>query len=177
VEEPAGGASAPFPPHGAESAGSRTNPLLLAIVGLALLSSLLAVGGLITVSRTLAQANVARQEAEARQDALVGVPALVAQIKTATDRLDAASTRAAAASPSGPPATLEDIRHELDTLKLALAQHQPDGVSTLTGTTRDGFAEVAERLDRLSDQLKAAKGGAVSASPSASREAYPNHSS
>jgi hypothetical protein len=179
VEEPAGGASAPFPPHGAEPAGSRTNPLLLAIVGLALLSSLLSVGGLIAVGRTLAQANAARTEAEARQDALAGVPAMVAQMKAASERLDAASSRAAAASPSGPPATIEDIRHELDVLKLALAQHQPDGISALTGTTRDGFSEVADRLDRLSDQLNKAKApaGAVSASPPASREAYPRHSS
>lgn len=177
VEEPAGGAPAPFPPHGAESAGSRTNPFLLAIVGLALLSSLLSVGGLIAVGRTLAEANVARQEAEARRDALAGVPAMVAQLKTATDRLDTASTRAASAAPSGPPATIEDIRHELDMLKLALAQHQPDGVSALAGTTQDGFAEMGERLDRLSAQLDRTKDAAVSASPSASREAYPRHSS
>ena len=179
AEEPAGGASAPFPPHGAEPAGSKTNPLLLAIVGLSLLSSLLSVGGLITVSRTLAQANAARHEAQARQDALAGIPAFVAQLNAASDRLDKATARAAAASPSGPPATLVDIRHELDTLKLALAEHQPDGVSSLSGTTRDGFAEMAARLDRLSDQLNRAKGtaGAVSASPSASREAYPKHSS
>jgi sigma54-dependent transcription regulator len=148
-------------------------------VGLALLSSLLSVGGLIAVGRTLAQANAARTEAEARQDALAGVPAMVAQMKAASERLDAASSRAAAASPSGPPATIEDIRHELDVLKLALAQHQPDGISALTGTTRDGFSEVADRLDRLSDQLNKAKApaGAVSASPPASREAYPRHSS
>ena len=112
-----------------------------------------------------------------RKDALAGVPTLVAQIKAAGERLDAASARTAAAAPSGPPATIDEIRHELDVLKLALAQHQPDGVSSLTGTTRDGFAEMAERLDRLSDQLKAAKGGAVSASPSASPAAYPKHSS
>ncbi|WP_019833830.1 hypothetical protein [Sphingomonas sp. PR090111-T3T-6A] len=177
VEEPAGGAPAPFPPHGAESAGSRTNPFLLAIVGLALLSSLLSVGGLIAVGRTLAEANVARREAEARRDALAGVPAMVAQLRTATDRLDAASARAAAAAPSGPPATIEDVRHELDVLKLALAQHQPDGVSALTGTTQSGFAEVAERLDRLSDQLNRTQGASVSASPPASRGAYPRHSS
>lgn len=179
AEEPAGGASAPFPPHGAEPAGSKTNPLLLAIVGLSLLSSLFSVGGLITVSRTLAKADAAKQGAQARQDALAGVPALVAQINRASDRLDNASARLTVASPSGPPATLVDIRHELDALKLALAEHQPDGVSSLSGTMRDGFAEMAARLDRLSDQLNRANGSrsALSASPRASREASPKRSS
>jgi hypothetical protein len=179
AEEPAGGASAPFPPHGAGPAGSKTNPLLLAIVGLSLVSSLLSVGGLITVSRTLAEANAAKQDAQARQDALAGVPGLVAQINRASDRLANASARLASASPSGPPATLVDIRHELDALKLALAEHQPDGVSSLSGTTRDGFAEMAARLDRLSNEFNRTRGsaGAVSASSPASREASPKHSS
>ncbi len=178
AEEPAG-APAPFPPQGAAPAGSKPQPWLLAIVGLALFSSFLSVGGLIAVSHTLAEADAARTESSAERDTLAHVPELVARLDSASQRLDTAAAHLSGATPSGPPATIADIRHEIDALKLALAQHQPDGVASLTGTTRDGFSEVSTKLDRLTDRLDkmAAAGGAVSASRPASSAAYPRRPS
>ncbi len=178
AEEPVG-ASAPFPPQDAAPAGSKLQPWLLAIVGLALFSSFLSVGGLIAVSRTLAQANAARTESSAERATLAHVPELVARLDTASQRLDTAAARLSSAAPSGAPATIADVRHEIDALKLALAEHQPDGVASLAGTTRDGFSEVTTKLDRLTDRLDkmAAAGSAVSASRPASSGAYPKRPS
>jgi hypothetical protein len=183
AEEPAG-ALAPFPPQGVEPAGSKPHVLLLAIVGLALLTSLLSLGGLITVSRTLARAEADRQQARAERSALDRAPALIAHLDDASARLAATSAHLSAAAPSGPPATIADIRHELDLLKLALADRQPQGLDSLGGMTRDGFSEMATKLDRLSAQLGGARrdaagddGGAVSASRPASRAAYPRRPS
>lgn len=177
AEEPVG-AAVPFPPQPAP-AGSKPQPWLLALVGLSLFSSFVSVGGLITVSRTLAQAETARQAAGAERDRFAQVPDLVARLDTASQRLDAAATRLASAAPSGPPATIAEIRHEIDALKLALAEHQPDGVASLSGTTRDGFSEMATRLDRLTDRLDkmTAASGALSASRPASSAAYPKRPS
>jgi hypothetical protein len=178
AEEPAG-APAPFPPQGVDPAGSKSNWLLLAIVTLALLTSLFSLGGLIAVGRTLARTGVDRREALAERVALERVPLLVAHLDEASVRLDAASARLSAAAPSGPPATVADVRRELDSLKLALAQHQPQGLDTLNGMTRDGFSEMATKLDRMSAQLGGARrgeavedDGAVSASRPASHAAY-----
>ncbi|HLZ77696.1 MAG TPA: hypothetical protein VKQ09_00035 [Sphingomonas sp.] len=178
AEEPVG-APVTFPPPDMAPTGSKPQPWLLAIVGLSLFSSLLSVGGLITVSRTLAQANAARQEASTERDALAHTPELIARLDGASQRLDTAAARLSSASPSGPPATVADIRHEIDALKLSLAEHQPDGVTSLNGTTRDGFSEVSTKLDRLTDRLDkmAAAGGAVSASRPASPAAYPKRPS
>ena len=137
-------------------------------------------GGLITVSRTLAQADAARQQASAERDALAHVPELVARLDGASQQPRyGCSSPAPAPAPSGPPATIADVRHEIDALKLSLAAHQPDGVASLTGTTRDGFSEMATRLDRLTDRLDrmTASGGAVSASRPASSAAYPRRPS
>ncbi len=178
AEEPVD-APVPFQSQGMAATGSKPQPWLLAIVGLSLFSSLLSVGGLIAVSRTLAQANSARQEASTERDALAHAPELVARLDGASQRLDTAAARLSGATPSGPPATIADIRHELDALKLALAEHQPDGVASLNGTTRDGFSEVSTKLDRLTDRLDrmTAAGGAVSASRPASPAAYPKRPS
>lgn len=161
VEEPAG-APAPFPPRGVEPAGSMTRPamapapnsrLLLAIVALALFTSLLSLGGLIAVGRTLAHAGVAREEAIAERDALRRVPQLVQHLDDASTRLNAAAARLAAASPNGPPASAADVQRQLDALRLALNARQPTGVGALNDTTRDGFSEIATRLDRIQAQL------------------------
>ncbi len=153
AEEPAGEPTVPFPPREAKPAGSKLHPLLLAIVGLALLTSVMSLGGLIAVSRTLALAGKDRQAAADERDVLARVPAVVARLDAASAKLDAATGRLAAASPSGPPATIADMRHELDVLKLELAQHQPDGVSALNGTTQAGFSELFAKMDRLQAQL------------------------
>jgi hypothetical protein len=106
------------------------------------------------------------------------VPELVAHLNDASARLDTTSQRLSAASPAGPPATIADIRHELDVLKMDLSQHEPDGIASLGGTTRDGFSEIGTKLDRLSEQLDGMKkGGASSASPPATRQAYPKRTS
>jgi hypothetical protein len=155
--EPAGVASAPFPPHGAAPAGStKPNMLLLAITVFALLSSLLSLGGLITVSRTLAHAEADRENAASQRAKMEAIPALVDRLNAASARLDAASQRYAATSPAGPPATLVDVRHELDLLKLALANRQPEGMGALSSSMHDGFSELSTRLDRLEGRGHAA---------------------
>ncbi|WBO22123.1 hypothetical protein [Sphingomonas abietis] len=152
-EDSAGVASAPFPPHGAASADTKIPMLMVAITIFALLTSLLSLGGLIMVSRTLTHAEADRARAAEERATFEGVPALVARLAAASSHLDAAEQRLSAASPSGPPATIADIRHELDMLKIALAAHQPDGMDALNGTTRDGFSEISTRLDHLQARL------------------------
>ncbi len=178
MEEPAG-PPASFPPQSVAPAGSKTQPWLMAIAGLALLSSTLSLGGLLMVSRTLADAGAARQEADAEREALARVPGLVDHLDHASERLAAAAAKLSNAAPSGPPATIPDIRHELDALKLALAGHEPEGIASLGGATREGFSEISTKLDRLSDRLDkmGASGGAVSASRPASPAAYPRRPS
>ena len=184
AEEPAG-APAPFPPLGAEPAGSKLYPWLLAVVAFALFTSLISLGGLIAVGRTLARAGADREQAAAERQALAGIPQLVAHIDAASQRLDAAGTRTAATiSPSpmgaaGPSITMTDLHHELDALKLSLGQRQPEGLTSLNAMTRDGFSEMTTKLDRLSAQLDqiSKRGGAVSASRPASRAADPRRPS
>jgi hypothetical protein len=176
--EPAG-ADAPFPPR-ADLAGSTPSPWLIAVVGLALLSTMLSLGGLIAVGRALSRVDAERQEAANERDALARVPGLVVRMDEAGVKLEDAATRMAAVTPAGPPVTIADVRHELDALKLDLAQHQPQGVDALSGTTREGFAAMTLRLDRLSerlDRVAGASGGAISASRPASRAAYPKPTS
>ncbi|MBA2932942.1 hypothetical protein HZF05_02415 [Sphingomonas sp. CGMCC 1.13654] len=153
AEEPAGGTSAPFPPRETVPAGSNPHRLLLAIVCLALFTSLISLGGLIAVSRTLARAGVAREEAVAERDALRRVPQLVQHLDDASARLDAAASRLAVASPNGAPASVADVQHQLDMLRLALDQRQPAGVSSLNDMTRSGFSEIGTRLDRIQAKL------------------------
>jgi len=153
AEEPAGETSAPFPPRETVPAGSNPHKLLLAIVCLALFTSLISLGGLIAVSRTLARAGVAREEAVAERDALRRVPQLVQHLDDASAKLDAAATKLAAASPNGPPASVADVQHQLDMLRLALDQRQPAGVSSLNDMTRSGFSEIGTRLDRIQAKL------------------------
>lgn len=153
AEEPAGETSAPFPPRETVPAGSNPHKLLLAIVALALFTSLISLGGLIAVSRTLARAGVAREEAVAERDALRRVPQLVQHLDDASAKLDAAASKLAAASPNGPPASVADVQHQLDMLRLALDQHQPAGIDALNSMTRSGFSEVATRLDRIQSRL------------------------
>lgn len=153
AEEPAGGTPAPFPPRETAPAGSNIPKLLLAIVCLALFTSLISLGGLIAVSRTLARAGVAREEAVAERDALRRVPSLVRHLDDASAKLDTAASRLAAASPHGPPASVADVQHQLDMLRLALDQHQPAGMSALNDQTRAGFSEIGTRLDRIQARL------------------------
>jgi hypothetical protein len=161
AEEPAGETSAPFPPRETVPAGSNPHKLLLAIVCLALFTSLISLGGLIAVSRTLARAGVAREEAVAERDALRRVPQLVQHLDDASTRLDAAAAKLAAASPNGAPASVADVQHQLDILRLALDQRQPTGVASLNDLTRSGFSELGTRLDRIQARL----GSAPSRSP------------
>jgi hypothetical protein len=153
AEEPAGETSAPFPPRETVPAGSNPHKLLLAIVCLALFTSLISLGGLIAVSRTLARAGVAREEAVAERDALRRVPQLVQHLDDASAKLDAAATRLAVASPNGAPASVADVQHQLDMLRLALDQRQPAGVASLNDMTRSGFSEIGTRLDRIQARL------------------------
>jgi hypothetical protein len=153
AEEPAGETSAPFPPRETVPAGSNPHKLLLAIVCLALFTSLISLGGPIAVSRTLARAGVAREEAVAERDALRRVPDLVHHLDDASAKLDAAATKLAAASPNGPPASVADVQHQLDMLRLALDQRQPAGVASLNDMTRSGFSELGTRLDRIQAKL------------------------
>jgi len=183
AEEPAG-APAPFPPLGASPAGSKLQPWLLAIVALAMLTSLISLGGLIAVGRTLARAGADREQLAGERSALAGVPQLVAHLDAASARLDGTTARLPAASPvaagaAGPSITMADLHHELDALKLSLDQRQPEGLTPLNDMTRDGFTEVTTKLDRLSTQLDqiAQRGGAISASRPASRGGDPRRPS
>jgi hypothetical protein len=153
AEEPAGETSAPFPPRETVPAGSNPHTLLLAIVCLALFTSLISLGGLIAVSRTLARAGVAREEAVAERDALRRVPQLVQHLDDASSRLDATAAKLAAASPNGAPASVADVQHQLDMLRLALDQRQPAGVASLNDLTRNGFSELGTRLDRIQSRM------------------------
>ncbi|HET8611477.1 MAG TPA: hypothetical protein VFL92_01790 [Sphingomonas sp.] len=152
AEEPAG-APAPFPPQVSAPAGSKPHPLLLAVVALALVTSLLSLGALIMVGRTLAHAEADRRQAHEERAMLRRVPELVARLDGASSRLDAAARHFASAAPSGKPATVADIRHELDLMKIALAGREPSGVSALDGATRNGFSEISTRLDRIEARL------------------------
>lgn len=153
AEAPAGETSVPFPPRGIEPAGSKSNTLLLAIVGLALLTSLLSLGGLIAVSRTLAHAGVARNEAEAEREALRRVPQLVQHLDEASARLDAATAKLAAAAPNGPPVSAAEVQHQLDMLKLSLDARRAPGMEALNNTTSNGFSELATRLDHIAARM------------------------
>ena len=84
-------------------------------------------------------------------------------MEQASARMDALSAKLATGAPSGPPISADDLRHELDALKLDLAQHQPQGVDALGGATREGFAAVTMRLDALSARLGQPVGRAPSA--------------
>jgi hypothetical protein len=177
AEEPAG-APAPFPPLGAEPAGSKLQFWLLAIVAFAMLTSLVSLGGLIAVGRTLARAGADRDRLAAERTALAGVPQLVAHLDAASARLDDASARVVpgtTASAVGPAITMADLHHELDALKLALGQRQPEGLGSLNDMTRDGLSEMTTKLDRLSAQVDQMNkhGGAISASRPASRAGDP----
>ncbi len=184
AEEPAD-APAPFPPSGAEPAGSKLSPMLFAIVAFALLTSLISLGGLIAVGRTLARAGADRAQAASERAALAGVSDLVAHLDATSARWDSAAPRVAppapiaAAGTAGPAITMADLHHELDALKLALSQRQPEGLTPLNDMTRDGFTEVTTKLDRLSAQMDRLekRGGAVSASRPASRGADPRRPS
>lgn len=166
---PAGEVAAPAPVL-VPSAPARPHPLLIATVALALLTSLFALGGLIAVGRTLAAAQADRKVAADDRAMLEKLPALVARLDAQSARLDAASQKIAASMPGGPAATVADVRHELDALKLALAGQRPQGYDALDSRVQEGFAALAAKLDRLS-------GGAVSASRPASRAADRGHSS
>jgi hypothetical protein len=127
--------------------------LLVGITLFALLTSLLSLGGLIAVGRTLARVEAQGQRSEDEHRAFAEAPALVAQLTQAGNRLDAAAQRYAAAAPSGPPASIADIRHELDVLRFGLSQHQPDAVNALGGLTRSGFSELTAKIDQLQAQV------------------------
>jgi hypothetical protein len=153
AEAPAGAAPEPVPPHATEPAGSATPKLLVAITLFALLTSLLSLGGLIAVGRTLASAEAERAHAVTERAALAAAPALLAKLVKAGDRLDAAAQRYAAAAPAGQPATIADVRHELDLLKIALAERQPEGLNALTSSTHSGLSEIATKIDLLQARL------------------------
>jgi hypothetical protein len=166
AEEPAG-APAPFPPQGADPAGSKSSlsqRLLLATVALALVTSTASLGGLIMVSRTLAHADVDRTKAAEAREAFASVPTMIAHLDAASARLDGATARlsttpalaavpAAPLAPASPTITMADLHREIDALKLALGQRQPEGLRSLDGMTRDGFSEVTTKLDRLSGRI------------------------
>jgi len=156
AEEPAD-APAPFPPRVSAPAGSRPHPLLLVLVALALLTSLFSLGALIMVGRTMAHAEADRRQAREERAMLERTPELVARLDRASSRLDAAARHFASAAPSGKPATVADIRHELDLLKIALAGREPSGLSALDSTTRDGFSEISTKLDRMEARLNRAQ--------------------
>jgi hypothetical protein len=161
AEEPAG-PPAPVPQPDVGPAGfDKRNALLLGIVILALLTSLLSLGGLIAVGRTLAHAEADRARAEDERSALVRVPAIVKSLDEATNKLAIAASH----TPNGPPATLDETKRALDDLRLSIAQHQPDGLTPLTGITRDGLSEIGSRLDRLSAQISGARAAPVPSRP------------
>jgi hypothetical protein len=153
LEETAGAAPAPFPPQGVVPAGARPSILLLAVTLFALLTSLVSLGGLIAVGRTLARVETERAHAESERAALAAAPALLARLTQAGARLDTAAQRYAAAAPAGQPATIADVRHELDLLKIALAGSQPQGLAALNSTTHSGLSEIATKLDQIQARL------------------------
>ncbi len=164
TEEPAD-PPAPVPQPGDASAGSvssgparrdRGRIVLLAIVGLALFTSLMSLGGLIAVSRTLAAAQAHREEARSERAELARVPAMIAALDRASAQLAAASARAGSAMPvpaATPPLTSEDFHHGLDALRLSLDAHQPAGANAIGDTLHAGFAEMGTRLDRIEARL------------------------
>lgn len=144
---------APAASVAAAPAGSKIPMLLIAITLFALLTSLVSLGGMIAVGRALARVEAQGQHSAAERRAFAEAPALIARLTQVGQRLDTASQRYAAAAPSGPPASIADIRHELDMLRFGLSQHQPDAVSSLGGITREGFTDLATRIGRLQAQL------------------------
>lgn len=168
AEEPAG-PPAPVPQPDAGPAGfDRRTMMLLAIVLFAFFTSLVSVGGLIAVGRTLAEAQADRAQAEDDKVALARVPVIVKALDDASARLQVAASRVPA---GGTPATAADVHQALDELRVALAAHQPDGLASLNGMTRDGFSELGTRLDRLSQDVEG-MGRGVSASRPIPRAAY-----
>ncbi len=175
AEEPAD-PPAPVPQPGDASAGSappgaaprdRSRMILLAIVGLALFTSLMSLGGLIAVSRTLAAAQAQRAQASGERAELARLPELIAALDRTNAGLAAASARGGPAAPpvgTTTPLTAEDLRHSLDDLRLALDNHQPAGSAAIGDTLHSGFAEIGVRLDRIDAQL---------ARPAAARTAAP----
>jgi hypothetical protein len=159
---------APVPQPDLGSAGlPRREVMLLAIVALALFTSLLSLGGLIAVGRTLAHAEADRAHVEDERAALAHMPAVVKSLDDASARLALAASRTPASSGT-PPVSADDLRHALDDLRLSLAARQPDSLGPLSGLTRDGFSELGSRLDRLTGQVEKLTGG-VSASRTAPR--------
>jgi len=169
AEEPAE-PPAPVPRPDVGSAGFRRREvMLLAIVLLALFTSLLSLGGLIAVGRTLAHAEADRARSEDERAALARVPAVVKSLDDASARLALAASRTPA-DVSSHPVTADDLRHALDDLRLSLAAHQPDSLGPLSGMTRNGFSELGTRMDRLAGEVEQIK-SRVSASRTAPREA------
>ena len=156
----------PVPQPGGASAGSilseqrprdRGRIVLLAIVGLALFTSLMSLGGLIAVSRTLAAAQSQREEGRGDRDALARLPEMIAALDRVDARLAAAPARTGDAPavpvPAIPPLTSDDFHHGLDALRLSLDARQPAGASAVGDTLHAGFAEMGVRLDRIEARL------------------------
>lgn len=163
TEEPAD-PPAPVPQPGDASAGSdhpaaaprdRRQVLLLAIVGLALFTSLMSLGGLIAVSRTLAAAQAQREQAASERAELARLPEMIAALDRMDARLAAAPAQASPApvATGAAPLTAEDLHHSLDDLRLALANRQPAGANAIGDTLHSGFSEIGTRLDRIEARL------------------------
>jgi hypothetical protein len=165
AEKPAG-SPAPVPQPDVGPAGfDRKQAMLLAIVALALFTSLLSLGGLIAVGRTLAHAETDRAHAEDERAALARVPVMVKALDDASVRIAQAAARAPTNSP---PVTGDELRHSIDDLRLSLSNRQPEGMAPLVGTLHDGFSEIGTRVDHLADEvdrLNTKLGGKVGANP------------
>jgi hypothetical protein len=150
AEKPAG-SSAPVPQPDVRPAGfDRKQAMLLAIVALALFTSLLSLGGLIAVGRTLAHAEADRARAEDERTALVRVPVMVKALDDASVRIAQAAARTPTSSLS---VTGDEMRHAIDDLRLSLANRQPESMAPLVGTLHDGFSEIGTRVDHLADEV------------------------
>lgn len=126
-----------------------------AALGLALLSTTMSLGGLITVSRTVAAAQAERAEMRDQR----------AQLKHLTETLGAIDRALAARAPqpgsvAGPsPASgalsPDEFHRGLDGLRLALDTREPGGMATVNASLRAGLGEIAARLDRLEGAVAA----------------------
>ncbi|USI73728.1 hypothetical protein [Sphingomonas morindae] len=121
------------------------------LVGLCVVSSFASLGGLLTVSRSVAAAEAQRAAAAEEREKLEHLNQTAESLAQSSKALAAILARAPAVAT--PPASAEDVRQAMDGLKMALSKQQPDGVAPLAGMIRDGLGDVIIRLNQIDAAL------------------------
>ncbi len=128
--------------------------LVMLAVALAAFASVVSGVGVVVTARNIATLSQAKSEAAERQALLARLPALVDSIEHLRDAQRVELGRLAAIA-RATPVTLPDLRRELDNTRLALGKSQPAGIGPLGGVVRAGQTELVQRMQELSEDVRA----------------------